>query len=274
MNRLHWIRKILGVCCIAFSVSPWLSGANASNWEDESMLLYNASASPLMLSKARDLGNTRMSLYLKAVIAMHHPPSGELSSVEARSLLQQLVDVSDSDHVGIASRFYLARVSHSEDHEADVSVSSAAYYRLFRDKPESFFGQMAFLKHLLYNLYEYEGSLAVAERIAKLEEMGKELSIPDLRRNFHHSMGEAYLHFQLSSMKAFEHWKKAYEIGFANPSAQADLIVRLGELAEKLEKLEFAIILYRDFLKNSPRDERTVEISQRLSSLNSKLRQP
>ncbi len=274
MDRLHRIRKLISPFSIALVVFFDAGRSFSEEWEQESMLLYNASSSPLMLSKARDLGNTRMSLYLKAIIAMHHPPKGELSADEARGVLQQLIEVSDSDQIGVAARFYLARAPHTNNHAEDVTRSSDAYLQLYQDAPNRFFGQMAFLKHLLYYLYEYNGSASAEERLAEMEKMGEGLSIPDLSRSFHHSMGEAYLHFELSDSKAFEHWKRAHEIGFANPSAQADLQLRLGKLAEKIGKLEFAVIVYQDFLKTAPRDDRKTEIAQRLAALTSQMRKP
>lgn len=246
------------------------SVVSANDWEDEALLLYNAGSPEINDLRARSTGNERLRAYARALGQLHAQPLREENALLAKSTFDALFEANPNDQVGLASAYYLVRINHKHLDEPDLEAARSGYRYLFDSYPASFFGELAFLKYLLIELYDDESSRKPEQRIATLEALGRQLTIPDMKRGYHRAIGDAYLGYELSDEKAYEHLKAAYEITSSVPETQLELMLTVAELAESLGEKDVAIAALQDFLKAARGDDRRSEVALRIAALNSK----
>lgn len=256
---------------ILFCFWSLATARGAEEWEKEALLLYSSGSPEINDLRARSTGNERLRRYAKALGVLFREPSREENALLAKTTFDALSEANGRDDVGLASAYYLARISHRHLDRPDLVSASAAYRKLFESYPRSFFGELAFLKYLLLELYSSEGSESPSERLAHLEAQGNRLIIPDMRRGFHRSIGEAYRYYELSETTAYEHLKAAYDIGSSVPETQIDLMLTVAELAESRGELGVAIAALQKFLTVARRDDRRNDVAERMSNLKRQL---
>jgi hypothetical protein len=256
---------------VLFAISAVAALGGAEEWEPEALLLYNSSSPEINDLRARSTGNERLRRYAKALGMLHRQPVREEDALLAKLAFDKLLDVNPNDDVGIASAYYLARISHRHLDRPDIESAREAYHYLFENFPRRFFGELAFLKYLLLEFYGSDARESPGDRLSRLEGLGDRLVIPDMRRGYHRSIGDAYLTYDLSKTKAYEHLKLAYDIDTSVPETQLDLILKVAELAELHGDLGVAIGALNKFLKVTRRDERRSDVEVRLTELRRQL---
>ena len=270
MCPIFSIRFATGVVAIlaaaAFQGSLW----GAGDWEEEALLLYNSGSPEINDLRARSTGNERLKLYARALGQLHVQPMREENALLAKETFETLFESNPNDQVGIASVYYLARINHKYLDQPDLEAVRSDYRYIFESYPSRFFGELAFLKYLLIELYNEESTQSVSNRIASLEMLGDQLTIPDMIRGYHRAVGDAYLGYELSKKKAYEHLKVAYEIRSAVPETQVELMLSVAELAEFYGEKDVAIAALQDFLNVANGDDRTGEVALRIEALNPK----
>ncbi len=263
------------VCCLwiasfaLFGLSA--VGTVAQDWEEEALLLYNSGSPEINDLRARSTGNNRLRTYAQALETLFREPMREESALVAQKRFANLIEVNPNDDVGLASAYYLAQIDHRYLDEPNLEAARSAYRSLYDRYPRRFFGELAFLKFALIEIYGGSTEEGPAERLKRLEADGKRLVLPDMRRGFHRSLGEAYRSFGLSESKAYEHLKVAYEIETSVPETQTELMLTVAELAEAHGDLGVAIAALQKFLTVAPSDERRTAIAQRMADLKRQL---
>ncbi len=247
-----------------------LSAFGEDSWEEEALLLYNAGSPEINDLRARSTGNERLRAYAKALGQLHSKPLSELNALLARDTFDALFEANPNDSVGLASAYYLARINQKHLEEPDLEAARSAYRYIFETYPKRFFGELAFLKYLLIELYEIESGEDLVGRIEEMERLGRRLTIPDMIRGFHRTVGDAYLGYELSREKAYTHLKAAYEIDSSVPETQLELMLTVAELAESMWDTEVAISALQDFLKAARLDDRREEVALRIAALSSR----
>ncbi len=266
LNIRYWPGWVAVLVVAMFHVSI----ASANDWEDEALLLYNSGSPEINDLRARSTGNERLRAYARALGQLHAQPFSEENALLAKATFDALFQSNPNDQVGLASAYYLVRINHKHLDEPDLEAARSGYRYLFDSYPARFFGELAFLKYLLIELYDNESDKEPAQRIAALEIMGRQLTIPDMKRGYHRAIGEAYLGYELSNEKAYEHLKAAYELTSSVPETQVELMLTVAELAESLGEKDVAIAALQDFLKAARGDDRRSEVALRIAALNSK----
>lgn len=266
ISRLIFRRAI-----VLFAICVGVLVQGKEEWESDALLLYNSASPEINDLRARSTGNERLRKYAMALGMLHREPAREENALLAKSVFDKLFDINANDDVGMASAYYLARILHRHLDRPDLESARAAYRYLFETYPRRFFGELAFLKYLLLEFYGTDSSESTSDRLARLEGMGDRLIIPDMRRGYHRSIGEAYLSYGLSETKAYEHLKAAYAIDTSVPETQLDLMLKVSKLAELHGDLGVAIGALQTFLKVARRDERRPEIELRLANLKRQL---
>ncbi len=256
---------VAGLLCIGVPVVE----AAGDNWEEEALLLYNSGSPKINELRALSTGDERLKSYALTLSLLFNEPLREENALIARASFDELFKKNPHDDVGLASAYYLARINHRHLDEPDLDAARSAYQFLFESYPTRFFGELAFQKYLLMEIYKSRPSESAIERLMRLEYEGRRLVIPDMRRSYHRSIGEAYKSLDLSMEKAYEHLKAAYDIESSVPETQTDLMWSLSEIAEKLGRDEVAIATLEDFVKTARWDDRHSEAATRLSRLKS-----
>lgn len=270
MNRSSMIRFSSGFVALVATAMMHCSLMGEGDWEDEALLLFNAGSPEINDLRARSTGNERLRSYARALGQLHSLPMSEQNALLAKATFDALFESNPNDQVGLASAYYLARINHKHLDEPDLEAARAAYRYIFESYPARFFGELAFLKYLLVELYEDVNDEKIDHRIASLEVMGMQLSIPDMIRGYHRAIGDAYLGYELSDEKAYEHLKAAYEITSSVPETQVELMLTVADLAESFGEDDVAIAALRDFLKTARGDDRRGDVALRIAALSSK----
>ncbi|HCR28883.1 MAG TPA: hypothetical protein DIV79_02550 [Opitutae bacterium] len=203
---------------------------------------------------------------------MFQEPKEEANTMRAKKLLDHLFEINGNDDVGLASAYYLARINHKHLEEPDLESARLGYRYLYETYPGRFFGELAFLKFILVELYEGDSKDGLEKRLMELEQRGEKLTIPEMRRGFHRSMGEAYRVFELSDEKAYIHLKAAYDIEAPVPETQTELMLSVAELAEAMGHIDVAISAMEDFLRAAKWDDRKESVALRLAGLRTRSR--
>ncbi|MDQ8203925.1 hypothetical protein [Pelagicoccus sp. SDUM812003] len=240
-------------------------------WEEEAMLIYSDSSAEFTRLRTFGRSNKRLGAYTEALDVLHGKielEGGEEPYRYAQSLFRSLVAENDSDAIGLASLYYLARIAQSNPIEQDMTVAKQLYYDLYLPNKDRFFGQMAFIKYATMEIYDEQGEEPdVARRLSELERMAASLSLPEIRRNFHRIAGEAYVHFDLDARAAFEHLETAYEMGLPVESIRIEVLELLAELGEQVGEPRRALQAYNELLLIDPRHERAEHFRSRAREL-------
>ena len=260
--------NLLCGCCAIFAIAMEPNRTMAVEpWEVEALLLYNSGSPEVNDLRARSTGNTRLGGYARALEVLFQEPREEANALQAQRVFDQLFEVNGNDDVGMASAYYLARISHKHLDDPDLESARLGYRYLFEAYPGRFFGELAFLKLILVELYERDAEESIGARLEFLEERGKRLTIPEMQRGFHRSIGEAYRVFELSEAKAYKHLRAAYEFEAPVPETQIELMLSVAELAEAIGDVDTAISALEDFLRTAKWDDRRDTVAVRLADL-------
>ena len=246
-------------------------GHGAEEWAEEALLLYNSASPEINDLRARSTGNERLRGYAKALGILYSEPLTQENALLAKTTFDALFDANPLDDVGLASAYYLVRITHRHLDRPNIETAREAYRVLFESYPRRFFGELSFLKYLLLELYTSESQESPSERFSRLEKLGDKLTIPDMRRGYHRSIGEAYRNHETSEIKAYEHLKAAYDIDTSVPETQMDLMLTIAEMAESRGELGVAIAALQKFLTVARNDDRRVEVAQRMATLKRQL---
>ena len=92
------------------------------------------------------------------------------------------------------------------------------------------------------------------------------LSDPDAIRDYHIVLADAVGFMRLDPATALDHLQKAYETSRLTGKLQADVLVRISEIAAKTGNQSLSREFARRFLEKFPRDERASSIRKKLES--------
>lgn len=267
---------LLLIVALSFWATPPVAGQDEERpiWEQEAMLIYSESATEF--NRLRSLGskNPRLAQYARALDVLHgqEDADGEEPYRLAQDLFSELIAENDSDAIGLASLYYLARIQQSNPVEQDISEAKRLYRDLYEAWPDRFFGQMAFVKYATLEIYDDDGTGDGAlARLQALEPMLPRITIPELRRNLHRIVGEAYHGFGIEPQRAFEHLERAYRMGLPIESIRVEALVKIAELAEQLGQLERALAAYDELILLAPRHPEADSFEAKARRLRSRL---
>ena len=274
--------ETLAVAMLALAGASCLSYGQDENrpiWEQEAMLVYSESEAEFTRLRTLGRSNERLARYTRALEILHGQRAASETEEEpylmAQSLFSSLVEANDEDAIGLASQYYLARIAQSNPIEKDMSTAKRLYFDLYEARKDRFFGQMAFIKYATLEIYDEEGSEPdMLTRIQKLEPHAESLTIPDLRRNFHRVLGEAYARFDLDPKQAFKHLDTAYQMGLPVESIKAEVLARIATLGEAIGERERALQAYNELLLIDPFHEDAAEFAERAEALRRQLNRP
>jgi hypothetical protein len=183
-------------------------------------------------------------------------------------ILDGLLAEDGRDEVGARARYFRARAEQVHRLSAAPEAAVAHYERLIAEHPAHALAGQAVVKLALIRLYD--AKLADAERGRVLAEFGARApAMPDAasRRDLHLALGEAALRLGLGEGVALDHFVAALEAGVVSRPVRADTLVRTGELARELGRVELARRHYALFAAEFPRDPRRLLVVERLAAL-------
>lgn len=201
-----------------------------------------------------------------AVVALELPPTTPEKTARAREELAALVAAEPNDEPGLRARYLLGRLrqlASSDDDERGAPELVA----LAQEHPAHYLAQLAVLKLVQHRLYATSTTLSPGQRLAAAEQALAKVTRPELLRDFHLVLGDAYLFFGDQRATALPHYRAAEGLGIPEATVRATVLVQIGELARLEGQRAVAISAYREFLQDYRRDLRAFEVRKRLAAL-------
>lgn len=213
-------------------------------------------------------GESREARFGRAVTLLNVQPKTRDNIEAAAEAFRALHAQTPDDEVGVAARYFLARVEQMHRYQPKPDRAMAHFAALFAEHPNHFYGQLALVKWGMLRLYDPANTEADrADLLDELEAKGRRLNHEDARRSFHMMMADAICRFERSDERAMEHLLVVDELGVMTRTAEADLYVRIGELARLAGRLDLARRYYRRMLERFPRDTRGYMVRERLEQM-------
>lgn len=182
----------------------------------------------------------------------------------SRQVLERLADGGEAP--AVAARYHLARLHERESRGGEDADAQDHFRRLIESAPASEHGEWTRVREALRLVYAAgDGDLPAA--VASAERLSGELSRTESRRNLHLQLALAADRFALPPEVAHRHYALACDLGLARASTRAFVLLRLGDLAVRLDRLPEAAARYQAFVHEFPRDERTPTVRLRLAAV-------
>jgi hypothetical protein len=193
---------------------------------------------------------------------MQSPAVSEQDSRRVRADLEALATESPATEAGIAARYLLGRLRQIEEGSGEPPEFKA----LLSEHPQHPLAQLAAVKVILRRLYA-DGPETPEERLEAAEQVGRGVTLPALRCDFHLAMGDAYIFYGDRQQPALRHLRAAEALGIPSAVARANVLVQIGELARLTGDGVVAAWSYRKFLAEFPRDLRQQIVRDRLAEI-------
>lgn len=256
---------VVGLFCPASLIAEQSSLDQA--WDDATLLLIRESYGAFSKALDEKTGDPREAQYGMAVTLLNRQPKTSGNIDRAAELFTQIHSANPDDEPGISSLYFLARIQQFHIHQPDTSKALELYQQLVREHPDHFLAQLAITKIAVIKLY-LDANVAGKKRdLAELENFLPLLKDPSLRCNFDYIVGTACIQYRLGDEKAMRYLIEADSLGIPIHKDAANALVRIGNLALRLDRKNIATQYFSRFVSEFPQDQRTYTIREMLAQL-------
>lgn len=211
----------------------------------------------------------------EATALLNVQPKTEYNIQRAADLLDAVAATDPRDSLGLNARYLRARIEDVHRFQPDSREAARLYRALLQDAPSGhLLAEQAAVALALLELFGGIAEGAPLERLGRAEALGAGLESGEARRDFHLMLGRAWLYFDQDRARALEHFEAAWSAGILNFTNRADTLMAIGELSRGLERFDRAREAYQAFLAEFPRDDRVIDVRERLAQLPSREGQP
>ena len=231
-------------------------------WRDATLYLFKESFTGF---GEQDTREARLG---RATLLLVQQPKTEANLNAAARELESLASASPLDDVSAGARYLLGRIPHVHRIQPDLAAAAGHYRSLIAEQPEHLLADQARIKLALIQLYE--PALPRDQLLARLDALAAEadaLARPGSRRDFHLVLADAVRHHRLDDERLLRHYLAADAAGVSRPTARANIVVAVGELAARLGRHDLAHAYFRRFLAEFQRDYRRALVRDKLAAL-------
>lgn len=267
MSPLCRLLPLLLCWCVGLTVS-WASDPKLLDkaWDDASMLLVQESYARFATAQQEKLGSAREVDYGMGVTLLNLQPKTVGNINRAEAIFARLIAANPNDEIGIAALYYLARLEQIHRNDPNLPKALQLYAQLIAEHPDHFLTQSAIAKVAILKLCA-SPTTDKKKALHEVEKLAPLLKEPSARCNFNLVVGTACIQYQLGDEKALRYLMEADTIGIPIQYAQANVLIRIGNLAQRLGKREIAIRYFERFLKEFPRSTRSFTVQQKIKEL-------
>lgn len=250
-------------------VSSWLSADEPARslegaWTDASRILHNdAYRAAEALSEA---GVGPEADLARAILLLSRQPKTQANVVESERILES-VAAADSE-LRPQALYVLGRIAQYHLATPDYEQAMKRYDAARAAGPESFFGELAFVRRAIIRLIRKAPGEDPVALLASLSAEAVEIRRPEVRRGFHAVAFDWAKRQGLSPSVALEQGVLAERLGLVDRDTRSFLLVGVATTAEEAGERATAIAFYETFLRDFPRDNRAFQVRQRLEELN------
>lgn len=187
----------------------------------------------------------------------------------AAAILTELTELPITEEIARAARYYLGRIEHVHRTTPNLGAARTHYRTLIEQVPDGdFFANQARIKLAFIDLYDPQASPAeLKARFDELLPVSAKQTAPSARRDLSLLLADVALRFDYGDALALDLLLQADRAGIKRSTEQADVWVRIGELARISGRDDIARDHYQRFLDTFPRDRRRLMVSEKLASL-------
>ncbi len=255
----HLVRLIL---CLSLASSAYATDTLGQAWQEAAAGLVGDAHKYFITQSGpeAELGQALSFLVIQ--------PKTNANLDRATELLTELSKRPVTDEISQAARYYLARIAHMHRQRVDLPGAKAIYDALIADAPDSFYGSLAQVKVAMIDLYDPKASnQELRARFDRLIPVAKAIADKSARRDLSIILADTALYFEYGDDQALALLLQANQAGITQSAAQADILVRIGELARLTGKPALAREYYQRLLDTFPRDRRRLMVMENLASL-------
>ncbi len=236
-------------------------------WDDASMLLVQESYTKFTTAQEVKGGGAREIEYGIGVNLLNLQPKTVRNINRAEAIFTRLIASNPNDEVGIASLYYLARLEQIHRNDPNVPKALQLYAQLIAEHPDHFYAQSAIAKVAILKLCATPTTADKRQALAEVEKLAHLLNEPAARCNFNLVVSTACIQYNLGDEKALRYLIEADTIGIPIQFSEANVLIRIGNLALRLGKRDIAITYFERFLKEFPRSTRAFTVQQKVKEL-------
>jgi len=248
----------LAASCFPYALRASEAG-NVIAWKDVAQLKNDEAAQAF--SK-----DTREGRYGRGVATLNLQPRTEANVDTANAIFEELVAEKNDDEIAIHAAYQLARIPHVQRNKPDLLLAAQRYESLIEQHPGHPLADAATVKLTILRLYAPQENPLPSERLESAKALGTGLRDPDAIRDYHIVIADAVGLMRLDPATALQHLQKAYETSRLTGKLEADVLVRISEIAAKTGDQSLSREFARRFLKQFPRDERASSIRKKLEA--------
>jgi hypothetical protein len=214
-----------------------------------------------------DPAAAREARFGQALALLNVQPQTAGNIATAARLLDELEQDPGPGDLGVAARYFRARIAHLHQAPPDLEAAAQRYAALHRDHPDHPLGAQALVKLAILRLYDRSDPRDRGELIREWAVAAEKLTDSVARRDLYLVLGGAAQFFALPPETALAHLRAGYALGVEELGARASLLVIMGELARHSGQPAVAATYYRSFLAQFRRDNRVTTVRERLREL-------
>lgn len=237
-------------------------------WQDAATFLANDANKIFRTTKETPL-NERERALGNAVTLLNIQPRTVGNLEQARKEFEKLAASGEKDTPAIFANYFLARICERYESPAKLDEAKKRYRELLETSAGNAVAEYGASALVMMSLYADITPAEREARFAELEQLKPLLKTPSGRRDYHLSMGNAYIDFEASPAKAIEHLLAADAETISRWQVESATWVSIGELARIEGRLDLATTYYGKFLAKYKRDNRHYTIQKRLEALSS-----
>lgn len=252
-----------GLLTLAANDSPLLDSA----WDDAATLRVQEAYGNFSAAEKSKTGDPRDVDFGLAVSLLNLQPRTTGNIDRAEALFTQLIIANPNDEVGIASQYYLARVEQVHRNAPNLPKALHIYDDLIRQHPDHFYAQTAITKVAILKLDALPSTADKSRMLVEVEQLRPLLKDPAARCNFALTLGNACILYHLGDEKAMHYLMEADALGIPVQVVEANVLIRIGNLATRLGRKEIAIAHFEHFLEKFPRNTRSYTVREKIKEL-------
>jgi tetratricopeptide (TPR) repeat protein len=271
-NWLGCIRFVVGFFGALIAFTPGKSAdvaEESTGWELLSQYRFNEALLAFEQNSVTGDDSNRSIGLGEALSRLVSPSYNEADLPIIVSELEQIWQSNSRDKAGLWAGYYLGRISQNHaSANADYDAALTWYERVATAGGDDLLAQMARLKAVGLILFApLDAALSTEERFQQSQELVAKISEPHLQMNALLVLANGMLYRDAAPDRVLPSLQSAWRLGVTDPTARAQLLVQMGNLATKVGKPNLAAECYQQFLEEFPTEKRNQMVREQLALL-------
>ncbi len=271
-NWLGCVRFVVGFCGALIVFNPGNSADVAEEspgWELLAQYRFKEALLAFEQNSATGVDSKRSIALGEALSRLVSPSYNEADLPAIVSELEQIWQSNSRDKAGLWAGYYLGRIRQNHANaKADYDAALTWYERVATAGGDDLMAQTARLKAVGLLLFApLDAVLTSEERFQQAQDLVANISEPYLQMNALLVLGNGMFYRDAAPDRVLPSLESAWRLGVTDPTARAQILIQIGNLATKVGKPHLAADCYQQFLDEFPREKRNQMVREQLALL-------